>query len=71
VNLALLYLNSNSVSIIAGMMKLLDNMISMKTEVEITWSFEKEDEDMKDLGLYFQETFRSSVQIIEVAKFDF
>ena len=53
------------------MLNLLDNMISIKTEVEITWSFEKGDEDMKDLGLYYQESLRSSVQVIEVAKFDF
>jgi hypothetical protein len=71
VSLRLLYLNSSSVSIITGMMKLLDNMISMKTEVEITWVYENGDEDMKDLGLYYQETLSSAVQVIEVAKFDF
>jgi len=71
VSLGLLYLNSSSVSIITGMMKLLDNMISMKTEVEITWVYENGDEDMKDLGLYYQESLSSSVQVIEVAKFDF
>ena len=52
-------------------MKLLDNMISMKTEVEITWIYENGDEDMKDLGLYYQESLSSAVQVIEVAKFDF
>lgn len=71
VSLGLLYLNSSSVSIITGMMKLLDNMISLKTEVQIKWSFEKGDEDMKDLGLYYQESLRCPVQVIEVAKFDF
>ena len=71
VTLGLLYLNSSSVSIITGMMKLLDNMISMKTEVEIKWSYENGDEDMKDLGLYYQESLRCPVQVIEVAKFDF
>jgi hypothetical protein len=71
VNLGLLYLNSSSVSIITGMMKLLDNMISMKTEIEIKWSFETGDEDMKDLGLYYQESLRCSVQVIEVTKLDF
>lgn len=71
VNLGLLYLNSSSVSVITGMMKLLDNMISMKTEIEIKWSFEKGDEDMKDLGLYYQESLRCLVQVIEVTEFDF
>jgi len=71
VSLGLLYLNSSSVSIITGMMKLLDNMISMKTEVEITWVYENGDEDMKDLGLYYQESLSGAVQVIEVAKFDF
>ena len=71
VSLGLLYLNSSSVSIITGMMKLLDDMISMKTEVEITWVYENGDEDMKDLGLYYQESLSSAVQVVEVAKFDF
>ena len=71
VNLGLLYLNSSSVSIITGMMKLLDNMISMKTEVEITWVYENGDEDMKDLGLYYKESLSSAVKVVEVAKFDF
>jgi len=71
VNIGLLYLNSSSVSIITGMLKLLDNMISMKTEVEIKWSFEEGDEDMKDLGLYYQESLRCPVKVIEVTKFDF
>ena len=71
VSLGLLYLNSSSVSIITGMMKLLDNMISMKTEVEITWIYENGDEDMKDLGLYYKESLSSAVKVVEVAKFDF
>ena len=71
VSLGLLYLNSSSVSIITGMMKLLDNMISMKTEVEITWVYENGDEDMKDLGLYYKESLSSAVKVVEVAKFDF
>ena len=71
VNLALLYLNSSSVSVITNMMKLLDNMISMKTDVEIKWSFEEGDEDMQDLGLYYQDLLRCPVQVIEVTKFDF
>ena len=71
VSLGLLYLNSSSVSIITGMMKLLDDMISMKTEVEITWVYENGDEDMKDLGLYYKESLSSAVKVVEVAKFDF
>ena len=71
VNLALLYLNSSSVSVITNMMKLLDNMISMKTDVEIKWSFEEGDEDMQDLGFYYQDLLRCPVQVIEVTKFDF
>lgn len=71
VDLGFLYLNSSSVSVLTGMMKLLDNMISMKTEVEIKWSFEKGDEDMQDLGLYYQDLLRCPVQVIEVTKFDF
>ena len=71
VSLGLLYLNSSSVSIITGMMKLLDDMISMKTEVEITWIYENGDEDMKDLGLYYKESLSSAVKVVEVAKFDF
>ena len=71
VNLGLLYLNSSSASVLTGMMKLLDNMISMKTEIEIKWSFETGDEDMKDLGFYYQESLRCPVQVIEVTKLDF
>jgi hypothetical protein len=71
VNLRLLYLNSSSVSVITGMMKLLDNMISMKTELEIKWSFERGDDDMKELGLYYQDILNCPVDVAEVSKFDF
>ena len=53
------------------MMELLDNMISMKTVIQIKWSFEVGDDDMQDLGLYYQDLLRCPVQVIEVTKFDF
>ena len=71
VHLGLLYVNSSSVSVITGMMKLLDSMISMKTVIQIKWSFEVGDDDMQDLGLYYQDLLRCPVQVIEVTKFDF
>ena len=43
----------------------------MKTDVEIKWSFEEGDEDMQDLGFYYQDLLRCPVQVIEVTKFDF
>jgi len=71
VNISLLYLNSSSVSVITGMMKLFDSMISMKTTIEIIWSFEAGDEDMKEMGMYYQDMLNCPVQIIEEDKFDF
>jgi len=71
VRIGFLYINSATVSVITAMMKLLDSMISMKTEIEIVWCFEEGDEDMKDMGLFYQDQLDTPVQIVEVESFDF
>lgn len=70
VSISLLYLNSSSVVVITRMMKLLDGMISMNTELKIKWHFEEGDADIEELGLHFKTNSKCEVELIEVDLID-
>lgn len=68
--MALHYMNSSSTVIITRMMKLLDDMIGMNSEVEINWHYEKGDLEMKELGADYGTIMKCPVNLKEVEKID-
>jgi hypothetical protein len=68
VHIGLHYMNSSSTVVISRMMRLLDDMIGLKSKVTVKWYYEKGDEEMKEQGSYYQQIIKSPVEIIEVEK---
>jgi hypothetical protein len=68
VTFALMYMNSSSAVVITRMLRMLDDMIGMKTEVEIDWYFEVDDLEMKEIGEYYDEIMKCQINLHEVER---
>ena len=66
VKFALMYMNSSSAVVITRMLRMLDDMIGMKTEVEIDWYYEADDLEMKEIGEYYDEIMKCKINLHEV-----
>ena len=64
--MGLQYLNSSSTVIVTNMMRLLDNMIGLKSTVAIEWYYEQGDEEMKELGNDFKKIMKCEFKLKEV-----
>lgn len=53
-NFKLIYINTGTNPPIEKIFNLLDDIANMGKEVEINWFYEEEDDDMEELGRYFQ-----------------
>lgn len=66
VKFALMYMNSSSAVVITRMLRMLDDMIGLKTEVEIDWYYEADDLEMKEIGEHYDEIMKSKITLHEV-----
>jgi hypothetical protein len=66
VKISLMYMNSSSTVVITRMLMLLDELIGMKTVVEIDWYFEGDDLEMKEIGQYYKDTMKCNINLMEV-----
>ena len=66
VKFALMYMNSSSAVVITRMLRMLDDMIGLKTEVQIDWYYEADDLEMKEIGEHYDEIMNSKITLHEV-----
>lgn len=66
VKIALIYMNSSSAVIITRMLRMLDELIGLKTMVEIDWYYEADDLEMKEIGEYYDEIMKCQINLCEV-----
>lgn len=66
VNFALMYMNSSSAVIITRMLRMIDDMIGLKTEVSIDWYYENDDLEMREIGEYYDEVMNCEINLIAV-----
>ncbi|MCB9225138.1 MAG: DUF1987 domain-containing protein [Crocinitomicaceae bacterium] len=66
VKISLMYMNSSSTVVITRMLMLLDELIGMKTVVEIDWYFESDDLEIKEIGQYYKDTMKCKINLMEV-----
>lgn len=66
VNIRLAYVNSSSLLVIAGFLKTLLNYVGLKSTITVNWFYEAGDEDMKDIGLFLNESTGFNMDIQEV-----
>jgi len=66
VTVALQYMNSSSSVVITRLIKLLDDMIGLKSEVRVKWYYEKDDIEMKEQGEYYKSIMQIPIDLIEV-----
>ena len=66
VKVALIYMNSSSSVIITRMLRLLDSLVGLKSEVEIDWYYESEDLEMRDIGQHYYDTMKCKINLHEV-----
>lgn len=66
VKFALMYMNSSSAVVITRMLRMLDDMIGLKTEVQIDWYYEGDDLEMKEIGEHYDEIMKSKITLHEV-----
>ncbi|UKN01143.1 DUF1987 domain-containing protein [Paracrocinitomix mangrovi] len=70
VKISLMYMNSSSTVVITRMLMLLDELIGLKTVVQIDWYYEMDDLEMKEIGEHYQETMKCTINLHEVDKLD-
>lgn len=68
VQIKLMYMNSSSTVVITRMLMLLDELIGLKTVVQIDWYFETDDLEMKEIGQYYKDTMKCQINLHEVDK---
>ena len=68
VKVALMYMNSSSTVVITRMLMLLNDLIGLKTIVNIDWYYEKDDLEMQEIGQYYQDTMKCEIKLHEVDK---
>lgn len=68
VKIALMYMNSSSTVVITRMLMLLDDLIGLKTVVQIDWYYESDDLEMKEIGEYYRDTMKCKINLHEVDK---
>src|SRR5690606_6576630 len=66
ITIALKHLNSSSTQVITNFLTSFDSLIGMKTEINIKWIHEQDDEDMLELGEFFQTILKSHIDLISV-----
>lgn len=66
VKFALMYMNSSSAVIITRMLRMIDDMIGLKTEVSIDWYYESDDLEMREIGEYYDEVMNCEINLIAV-----
>lgn len=66
VTVALQYMNSSSSVVITRLIKLLDDMIGLKSDVTVKWYYERDDIEMKEQGEYYQSIMKIRIDLIEV-----
>ena len=68
VKIKLMYMNSSSTVVITRMLMLLDELIGLKTVVQIDWYYESDDLEMKEIGQYYNDTMKCQINLHEVDK---
>lgn len=68
VKFALMYMNSSSAVIITRMLRMIDDMIGLKTEVSIDWYYENDDLEMREIGEYYDEVMNCEINLIAVER---
>jgi SiaC family regulatory phosphoprotein len=68
VEIKLMYMNSSSTVVITRMLMLLDELIGLKTIVQIDWYYESDDLEMKEIGQYYNDTMKCTINLHEVDK---
>lgn len=68
VKISLMYMNSSSTVVITRMLMLLDELIGLKTVVQIEWYYESDDLEMKEIGQYYNDTMKCQINLHEVDK---
>ena len=66
VKVALMYMNSSSAVVITRMLRTLDELIALKTEVIIDWYFESDDLEMQEIGQHYDELMKCQINLVEV-----
>ncbi len=66
VKMALMYMNSSSAVVITRMLRTLDELIALKTEVIIEWHYEADDLEMKEIGEHYDELMKCEIKLVEV-----
>ncbi|MBN4071464.1 DUF1987 domain-containing protein [Crocinitomix catalasitica] len=64
--LAIDYMNSSSSLVVTQLIKLLNDMIGLKSQVQVKWFYETDDIDMKEQGEYYQEVMKIPIEVIQV-----
>ncbi|MEX1003687.1 MAG: DUF1987 domain-containing protein [Crocinitomicaceae bacterium] len=68
VKIALVYMNSSSTVVLTRTLVLLNDLIGLKTIVEIDWYYEKDDLEMEEIGQYYKEILKCQINLFEVDK---
>ena len=58
------YFNTSSAKVIFSIIVKLDELYKTSYPITITWIFEEDDEDMKDLGTEYRELFTTPISLI-------
>ncbi|MCI5056929.1 MAG: DUF1987 domain-containing protein [Flavobacteriales bacterium] len=66
-NVKMDYFNTSSYKMLYDMLMKLDSLKSAKKDVTIKWIYNREDEDMKEIGEKFKNLFRINVELVEEA----
>ena len=63
------YMNSSTSQVITNMLRTFDQMIGLKTKIEINWLYENEDLEMKELGEFYQKIMKGTINLQGVDTF--
>ena len=68
VNLAFTYLNSASLVVVSGLLRQLNGLIGIKSNIIINWLYESGDDEIKELGDFLCQDMHFKINLQEVER---